>query len=253
MKFISPLLLILFLNSCSIKRRTTQNQNKNTFSYFLFKDLSGEYIVKREVSVKKNETALRQTLFQAGKELEPLEKSVSITKYGVVGKGSARAVAARPVASQYSIWFEKKEFFSQFKLNFKTKGFDVYLKSPEEKWKGKQFISIPKASKFCWYSQIPECIKKLVKLESRSRKPTGFYIVWDNFPYYSEQYQGLSGNAYSVATVVFDGEFDKSYRYAVAVDNQLIFYHYNFELEFEKMLWIAQGVTMIKEARKGML
>lgn len=251
MKFL--ILILIFLTSCSHNKRESETKNLNTFSYFSFKDLSGEYIVKREVNLKNSKIALRQTLFLPGNEIAPLEKSVSVASLGFIKTNNSKVRAIRPVASQYSIWFEKKEFFSQFKLNIKKKGLDLYLKSPEKKWQGTQFISLPKSSKFCWYSQVPECLKKIAKLERKSRQPIHFFIIWDNFPYNGEQYEGASTEAFSAATVAFDAKVDKTYRFSVSVNQQLIFYHYNFDLEFERMVWIAQGITMIKQSREGML
>lgn len=253
MKLYLLILINIICASCSLTSNKEQRQDiqLNSYSYYSFKDISGEYIVKREVSYKKNEIAVRQILFSPGAEHKPLEKSVSVSRFGVIGKRGQSSIALRPVISQYSIWFEQKEFFSQFKLNFQTKGFDVYMKSPEDKWNGKHFISIPRATKFCWFSQLPECLKKILTLKNKRKKATSFYLVWDNYPYYGEQYQNTSGKAYSLASVSFDGEFENTDRYLVNVENQSIFYHFNSRLEFEKMVWIAQGITMIKDEYKG--
>ena len=69
---------------------------------------------------------------------------------------------------------------------------------------------------------------------------------FDGFPYYSEQLQNLSGQLYTLASVYYDGEFDKTYRFGVNVENQIIFYHFNYELEFERMFWISQNITMVR-------
>lgn len=248
-KIFSLFIFLLFL-SCSPKifdstKKTKINSNK--VSYFLFKDVSGQYIVKREVIQNQKQLVLRQTLFPPGAEKSPLEKSVTVTKFGAVKNKGKKYLASRPFASQYSIWFEKKEFFTQMKLNVQKKGLDVYLKSPEAKWQGKSFEKLPKGLKYCWFSQIPDCIKRIIKLDKKSMKPSSFYIVWDGFPYYSEQLQRLSGRPYTLANVYFDGEFDKTYRFGVNVENQIIFYHFNFDLEFERMFWVAQAITMVKK------
>ncbi len=241
------ILIFIFITSCSVDGiKKDKPKSSNTLNYYLFKDLSGEYIVKREVIQNQKQLIVRQSLFPAGKENNPLEKTVTVTKFGTVKNNGKSYVASRPWASQHSIWFEQKEFFSQMKLNVSKKGFDVYLKSPEEKWKGKRFVKLPRGLKFCWFSQVMDCINKIVKLDKKSTKPTSFYIVWDGFPYHSEQLQKLSGNAYSLASVYYDGEFDKTHRFAVSVENQIIFYHFNYDLEFERMFWVTQAITMLK-------
>jgi hypothetical protein len=242
-------LCILFTSCAAIPNLGTkkeENSYGNTINYFLFKDVSGQYIVKREKIENEKQLVLRQTLFPPGNEKSPLEKSVTVAKLGTVNHKGKRYVASRPYASQFSIWFEKKEFFSQLKLNVAKKGMDVYLKSPDEKWQGNKFKELPKGLKFCWFSQVPECLKRITKLDRTKKKSITFYIVWDAFPYYSEQLQNLSGQLYSLASVYYDGEFDKTYRFGVNVENQIIFYHFNYELEFERMFWIAQNITMVK-------
>lgn len=245
--YMKYLLLFILFTSCSINSwKSPENVSSKKLNYYLFKDISGQYVIKREVIQNQKQLVVRQELFTPGKEENPLEKTVTVTKFGVVKIKKKNLVASRPWASQYSIWFEEKEFFSQMKLNVLKKGFDVYLKSPEEKWKGKQFVSLPRGLKFCWFSQVVDCVKRIVKLDQKSREPTSFYIVWDGFPYYSEQLQNLSGNVYSLASIYYDGEFEKTHRFAVKVENQIIFYHFNYEYEFERMFWVAQAITMIK-------
>lgn len=236
------------MTSCSLnENHLSEVKNLNSINYYLFKDMSGEYIIKREVIENKKQLIVRQSLFPPGKEKSPLEKTVTVMKFGIIKNKGKSYFAFRPWASQYSIWFEQKEFFSQMKLNVLKKGFDVYLKSPEEKWKGKRFVKLPRGLKFCWFSQVMDCLKKIVKLDQKNKKSTSFYIVWDGFPYYSEQLHNLSGNAYSLAHVYYDGEFEQTYRYAVNVENQIIFYHFNYDLEFERMFWVTQAITMLKK------
>ena len=250
MKYLNLILLSFLCLSCAVTKKK-ESKSKNQLSYFLFKDLSGEYIVKREVINRSNQLAIRQSLYAPENQKTPLEKSVTVSKFGAVKNGKSLSQASRPFASQYSIWFEQKEFFTQFQLNVKKRGFDIYMKSPEKKWNGKQFVSVPKGHRFCWFSQIPECVKKLIKLDQRNREKTSFYIVWDNFPYYSEQLQNLSGKPLVKASIYYEGKFEKSYRYAVSFSQQIIFYHFNSDFEFEKMFWVAQGIVMVRNDSKG--
>lgn len=244
MKFLVVLSLVFC--SCSFSPKNQSTPKKNSLNFFLFKDASGEYILKRELIRTKTKIQLRQSLFLSSNQNQPLEKSISISDFGSVNSKNGKIMATRPMASQFWIWFEKQKYFSQTKLNLKTKKLDILLKSPEEKWNKKYSVNFPKGTKFCWFNQIPECIQKLFALERKSNIPQNFTIVWDSFPYYNEQYQGLAGNIFSQATVKYDGEFEGTYRFAVASENQIIFYHYNKDYEFEKMFWVSQGITLIK-------
>ena len=238
--------IFFILCSCSLPQNNNKNSNQNSLSYFVYKDASGEYLLKRELMISSVKVQLRQSLFLPTDQKSPLEKSISISEFGLIATKKGKMLASRPIASQFWIWFEKNKYFSQTKLNMKSKNLDILLKSPEEKWNKKYSESVPKVTRFCWFNQIPECMQKLFHLERKSKKPQNFTIVWDSFPYYNEQYQGLAGNIFSAATVKFDGEFEGTYRFAVTTENQIIFYHFNKDFEFEKMFWISQGITLIK-------
>lgn len=233
---------LFFLISCSQSIKKNQESSQNT-NYFLLKDASGEYLLKRELLQSTNRIQLRQSLFSSTDLQNPLEKSITISEFGVVKN---KSIAIRPIASQFSIWFEKKKYFSQMKLNLKTKSFDIYLDSPEKKWQKKYSTKFVNGTKFCWFSQLPECVRKFAQLEKKKRVPVSFTLVWDSFPYYGEQYQGMAGKIFSQASIKFDSEQKSTLGYAVSVEGQVILYHFNQELEFEKMFWISQGITIIK-------
>ncbi len=238
---------ILFF-SCSLSPLTREGgsdlKNSKKVDHFIFKDPSGEYILKREVLSSKSKVKVRQTLYSPDDMNNALEKSVTINQYGTVG--TSKELAIRPIVSQFSIWFEKEKFFSQLKLNMSKKKFDIYLDSPEEKWKGKSESNPLKGTKFCWFSQLPECLKRIINNSKKAKFISGFIVVWDSFPYYNEQYQKLSGKLYSPASVKFDGEYGKTFRFSIELEGQIIFYHYDKNLTFQKMVWVSQGITVEK-------
>jgi len=244
-RWTSLFICLVTLLSCSHdnKSTSTENVNSNTSNYFSLKDQSGEYILKRDILIKNSTVLTRQSIFVSGQEDRPLEKTVTKSKYG---SSKNRKNLVRPLASQHSIWFEKNKYFSQFKLNIKNRSFDVLMESPERKWNGKESLKFPKAKIFCWFSQLPECLHKVGILAKKPKIAVSFYIVWGGYPYYSEQYNGVSGRAFSRASVKIDAQTEGRNVFVVSVDNQNIFYHFNSNLEFEKMFWITQGISMMR-------
>lgn len=239
-------LVTIFLNACAQRERTNTKYNKNQTNLYLFKDPSGEYILKREVLQSLKQIKLRQALYLPSDMENALEKSVTVSEYGTLTKSGKTTLAIRPVASQFSIWFDKQKYFSQIKLNKEKKNFELYLDSPDNKWKGKSEKEFIRGSKYCWFSQLPECLKRIINNTKNSKLASSFVIVWDSFPYYNEQYQKLSGKLFTPASLRFDGKFGQLYRFAVDVEGQVIFYHYDKNLIFEKMTWISQGISLEK-------
>lgn len=236
---------LLFFSSCSISTLRPSNPQKTNFvNHYVFKDPSGEYILKREVLKSKSNIKVRQTLYLPTDLNTTLEKSVTIAEYGTIGKSEKKELAIRPVASQFSIWFEKKKYFSQLKTNKAKKSIEVYLDSPEKNWQGTSSESFVKGTKFCWFGQLPECLQRIINNSKKSKFTSGFVIVWDGFPYYNEQYQNLSGKLFSPASIKFDGKYENLYRFAIEVEGQILFYHYDSDMNFQKMIWVSQGITV---------
>jgi hypothetical protein len=235
-----------FIFSCSQRQNSKNSNKRNQTTHFVYKDPSGEYILKREVIEDPKRVKLRQALYLPSDMTNALEKSVTISEYGTVGKSEKSSLAIRPIASQFSIWYDKNKYFSQMKLNKQRKSFDLFLNSPDKKWQGNSEKKFVKGSKFCWFSQLPECLKRIINNSKKSKILSSFIIVWDSFPYYNEQYQNISGNLFIPASLKFDGKFAETYRFAVEFERQVIFYHYNKNLNFEKMVWVSQGITVEK-------
>ena len=120
------------------------------------------------------------------------------------------------------------------------------MKSPESKWnksESKEFID---GVVFCWFSQIPECVRRAGLLRKDRSLRGEFVVVWDSFPYYTEQYQNVPSHVFSPAVIRYDGSRGGSLKFNVEVNQQFLLYHFSSSLEFEKMFWISQGITIIK-------
>jgi hypothetical protein len=231
---------MIFSLSCSLP--STSLKNYSGKSYFTFEDPSGVYTLKRELAETNKKIQLRQQLFKGQDEGNPLEKSITISEVGKVKENKS----IRPMISQFSIWFEKKKYFSQLKLNKKDRGMDLILKSPEKKWNKNKKIKFEKGIVFCWLSQIPECLRRANYLSKDKELKRRFKVIWESFPYYTEQYRNLTANVFSDAIISYDGVFRDHLKFAVQVDNQLIIYHFSKKLEFKKMFWVSQGISIIK-------
>lgn len=235
------LFLLSFLFSCSsVQKISSLSSSKRLY---IWKDKSGEFVLERDVRVSKKKLATRSTLSLLSNRTKVLEKTVGVSQIGLVKIRGNTIASLRPFASQHSIWFDKKEYFSQLKVNAKKKALDVKLSSPEEKWKGAKEFKFPKGFIFCFFSQIPECVKRhgLLKMDNRGKQ---IYIIWDSYPYHTEQLEGVLDQPFQSANFAFNTVIRGEKRYSLNLENQILFYHFNNRDEFEKMYWIAQGITV---------
>lgn len=244
-------ILILFLMaSCASRVPLTESSNDmEGVEVFSYQDFSGQYLMKREIKQQGNKLITRAKLIsQSGKELE---SQVSVSAIGSVnGSKGKKIVSLLPQISQFRVWFDKKEYFSQGKILRKEKKLEVTTKSPEKKWNNIQKYSIPKGSYFCYFSQLPECIKLQNLLLKAARKSVQLFVIWDNFPYHSEQYEGLGPDPISRASLSLSDHNKKEFKYTLDIGNQIIFYHFNRKLDFVKMFWVSQGVSIVSNKKE---
>jgi hypothetical protein len=238
------LLLLLLIFSCN---RIQRKSNFSGTTFYTYKDPSGTYLLKRDLIETKNKIQLRQKLLGQTSDKKPLEKSITISQVGVIKTKKGKTLSIRPFISQFSIWFEKKKYFSQFKLNKKEKKLDLILRSPEAKWNRTESLSVESGKIFCWFSQIPECLRRANLLVRERRKKINFIVIWESFPYYTEQYQNVPSEVFSRAVVYFDGYFERNLKFNVRIGDQTLIYHFSEDNEFEKLFWISQGISMTKD------
>ena len=238
------LLSLLLLSSCA-GVRTTVREGKNTFN---FHDVSGSFRLQRESKVIKNKLVSRFQLFAATGSADKLvEKSIVVSQPGSIKTKKGRSSVLRPLASDFTVWLEGKAYSSKMNLDPQSKSMKVTLKSPESKWSGTQSVKFPKGTVFCFYSQIPECLIQsglLSQSFDQERKSLSFHVVWESFPYTSEQYTNVSGNLFAPATIRFDGIKQNMHRFEVELEGQILLYYFSKSFEFAKMSWIAQGLTI---------
>lgn len=236
-------LLLTFLFSCAgsgdvVNQRTVLTPGEKKF---ILSDSSGKYHVKRQVKISGRKLLTKTVLSNWNSPSEALEKSITSSVIGSLRTGEPSLL---PFASQFSVWFDKKQYFSQLKINRKSKSISIIQKSPEAKWNGKDSKKIPAGKYYCFFSSLPECVisQNLLVLSRESKVP--IYLIWDNYPYYTEQYQAMSGDIVSLVQFSFANMVDQSLRFELDIGNQIIFYHFDKELKFEKMFWVSQGISL---------
>lgn len=239
------LLLFLFM-SCSVtgvKGRSGEKKSLTSQDYTLT-DFSGEYLYRRDVKKLSRKLITRVKIFSK-EGYHELESLVSVSKIGTVkGAAGKNKTALIPEVSQFKVWFEKKEYFSQLKINRKEKKIEVLTRGSSLEPEKIKTYKVPHGKFFCFFSQIPECVKLQNLLLLSARKSVKLYIVWDNFPYHNEQYEGLGKGPLTLATMSLSSHSVNDLRYSLDLGNQVIFYHFDKDLSFKKMNWVSQGISL---------
>lgn len=240
------LFFLLFIVGCSHGGPSgSPREGKTIYSY---NDISGNYRMSREFkNIKQKIVTRNQLMDRNGGDSRVVEKSIVVSRLGSVKAKQGRLVTLRPEASEFSVWLEGKQYMSRMRLNPKKRSMTVTMDSPDARWKGTKDISFPKGQFFCFYSQIPECLYHnylLKRAYDDKSKKLDFYIVWDGYPYIQDQLTRVGKNLFAPATVKFDGEIKKNFRYIVEVEGQMLLYMFSSNYDFVRMSWIVQGITI---------
>jgi hypothetical protein len=255
-KSILVILATLFLSGCSVFKggsgssggSSTSSLVASSKARFKLTDKAGEFVVYRENGrSQKRFVSKRQVLPFDDDKSKVLEQGIAISEIGVVGKNFK---IMRPYKSQYSVWFDGKKYQSNITLNSKTRKLDVKLKSPEKQWNGVQSFSFPDSkSIYCFFSQVLECAAitgYFSKVLEKKRGQMNFYIIWDGYPYFQEQYLNVPSTIFSKAQFNYDGrnKLGES-RFSLKFGGQVLFYLLDKKNEFVKKFWITQGLSMV--------
>lgn len=234
-------LLFVFLLSCANSQKVETTVIIPGTQKFILTDGSGKFQVERQVKISGKKILTRSTISSVNNPKVALEKSITSSFLGSLRNGDRSLL---PVASQFSVWFDKNLFFSQLKVDRKNKTVEIIKKSPEAKWNGKETKKVPAGKYYCFFSSLPECvISQNILLKSRDKK-VPIYLIWDSFPFYVEQYQGVSGQLLSLTQFSFSNMVSNSLRFELDIGGQIIFYHFDKKLQFEKMFWVSQGISL---------
>lgn len=249
-------LLLVTLFSCSSKKSSqiVNSELQNVNDKYRYLDKSGKYIYQRQVLVETDKKKISNLikLYDPNRaDNNVLEKIIVVSELGFVKKGKFAKTAMRPQISQYTGWFEGKKFASQIKFEPKKRLVNIIMESPESKWNGEKSVEIPRSKTvYCFFTQIPECVKYTnfidkLKNEPRSRLP--ITIIWESYPYFVEQIEGIAEEVFTPAVFYFEGETPEGYlKFNLEVNGQVIFYQFNKKMELIKVLWVTQGISILK-------
>ncbi len=241
------LLLPFFIASCSGLSSKKFVRAKEGQKFYQLKDRTGEYLLKRRVKVVNSKVATKSEVFANKASIEPLEKTVVVSKIGSVSSKKGPRPALRPSASEHVIWFDKKRYYTSTKVDPKNKSLNVKMESPEKEWNGSKIFAFPKGSAFCYFSQLAECVRAHGYIEDRER-PREIQIIWDSFPYHSELYKGISDAPFAKGIWAYDKIVEGNVRFGLLVEGQLILYDFDQEQTLRNVYWVAQGHSLtVKE------
>lgn len=240
---------ILLFAACS-SQTTSQSMFEPYEKSYKFTDLSGDFSLWTEAGKKtKREVFYKRKLVGTTNNLT-FEKTITISEMGSIKFKNARLNILRPKISQHSVWFDKKKFFVQQEVEVKNKRLKITMSSPEPKWNGVKYFNFPSSrGVFCFTAQLVDCVamtgffKKAVKANAGKMALT---LIWESFPYASQQYEGIYKTPFIKANLTYDKKSkDGHYVFNLEFNNQNIFYHLNDKFLLEKKFWISQGLTQI--------
>lgn len=254
-------LLSLVLSSCSLLNRKNPADLVNDFykkssqARFDLVDKAGAFVLVRENGYreKDNRFLTKSSIYPENDNRNKLlEESVTISNPGALG---GKVKVMRPFASRYRVWFEGKEYKTEMFLREKEKGLQIKMTSPESQWSGEKMITLPKGTGvFCFHNQLIECVRMTGFLNLATKNDTGvmnFHLIWDGYPYYSQQYVNLPNEPISEAKFIYDGTTASGEsRFTLDVENQKIFYFVDKEYNFIKRFWVAQGLSQTRSVFK---
>lgn len=250
----SILVVLIALQACSSSKtngpssQLKRERNKS----FNFVDINGSYHLKRKRNFlpKRNNLILKNEVLSKGVKKKILEKNITISEFGYLNFKGRKSAMLRPVISQHTVWLEGKKYFNQMKVNKSTRSLDVILVTPERKWRGKQSYRFPDSKGlYCFFSQIVECVNSTNFIsQSESMKKSAVMpitIIWDGFPFIQEQYSDIPNEVFTKAKIVYEGKMaNGGHRLLLQVANNAIAYQLGKNLEFKKMFWVSQGITI---------
>ncbi len=246
-------LVFFFLISCA--QLSLNREEGGTLSsivgthIFSFEDYTGTYRLTREVKLQGGKLISRNRIFSSsGSELET---TVAVSLVGTKeNKSGRKVISILPEASQFSVWFDKKKYFSQSQLIRDEKKIEFKYQGGDSSNINKDKYNLNSGTFFCYFSQIPDCLKLQNLLVLSAKKTIQIYVIWDNFPYNKDQYQGINAEPVTLASLSLDKYNNNEFKYILDLGNQVIFYTFDKKLEFTKMFWVSQGISMIKQGRE---
>lgn len=234
--------------ACSSAKRVTEVAAAK--GDYEFRDKSGSYSFKREsgpIAKDRKLFAVKQVLTGISKEgrQETMERSIVVAR---AGQMKGRTIW-RPEKSEYAVWFDGQEYSTRTQLDEKVRGLKVTVESPDSNNSKVTDHPFPEDSGvFCYFSQVIECASAIGFIEKAIGIGNGqmnFYVIWEGYPFFQQQYIGIPEAVMSKVTLNYDGEDDRGLRrFSLSIANQVIFYQLNKMNELQAIFWPAQGLSV---------
>jgi len=244
-------LFVVALSSCSHRTALTGRASRYSVKLTL-QDKSGKFTELRESGLTKNKKnyVTKYRVFSDGdKGRKILEQSIVFSTPGVLG---SKVRVLRPERSQYKVWFDKRLYQTETRIDKKNKALIIKMNSPEKQWQGEKSVVFPGGNGlFCYFTQLFECMQYTGFVDKAIKLNTGkaeFHVIWDGYPYFQEQYLNISDGPFAAASMEYDGKTaEGEHRFSVSVSGNAIFYLYNHEKDYVKMFWPSQGFSLFAE------
>jgi len=244
--YFTLLFIALLIAGCSGSIPVLSNQKKQTLS---LTDVSGKYVLFRESKLL-NKKLVTRTKISPTRAKKNVEKSIVVSNLGTIKDGDKRLLVLMPYAAEFEVWLEGKRYFSRMTTDTKDQSMKVESEGLEttHQWYGTKSIKFPNSKYFCFYGQIPECLFQMGFLQQMKSFPDyrkEFIVVWDSFPFTQELFTGVGKNLFAFAEIKFLKEEKNRLVYEVDLDGQLVLYYFSKSFELAKIIWIAQGITIL--------
>lgn len=230
---------------------------KAQITSYIFKDKTGIFALERKSSLnkEKNLVIVKQYISNSEESAEPniVEEVATYSTPGLLKDVSV----LRPTRSVFNVWFDKKKYSTEMKLNLKSHKLDVKVTSPEENLNGTKQFSLPKKNTgvFCFFSQVLECVKATNFIHTAIDKDAGqmnFHVIWENYPFIQDQYADLPNEVFSSASFEYEGKNEKGeYKFTLQLPNQAIFYFVDKNADILKIFWVSQGLSVVRKDKEA--
>jgi hypothetical protein len=229
------------------KIQKTSKTNKSFKSTYAFQDTTGSYFYDRELTLRKKRVFFEGDI-KNNQNSKSIEKTKIITDIKINKSGRILNKKMEPVISQYSTWFDGKEYRSQIEI--KENGqVELILAEKFEDHTEKSQYSYDSNNKNCFFSMIPECLKfwnVFDKLKNNQDKMS-FNIIWENYPFNKKIYSNGPRKLISNAYVVFESVQNDRYIYSVVVDEKNMSYQFDRLKRFIAFFWVSEGLSLSKK------
>ena len=218
-----------------------ENKSHSTKKLYKQKDPSGDFILTREAgpSSTKDEFLVKG---QLQLKTDVLEKSISIS--------DIENKLLEPKVSQFTIWINKKKYFSEITRDKAGNQLIVRLIAPEPKNNGVKFSPLTtEATNLCFFSQVIECaqFRGFFKKGLKKNNKLSLNIIWDGYPFFHQVLENFPPKLISEATLVFEEENKTGDKLlALKIEGDEIIFELDSDNKLIKRLWVSKGVTIEK-------